>query len=84
MCGLRELRLFNVSGNSLSGAQPLQGCREMLHLAAIDLSANLFEGVLPLDETLLPQLKFLNLSRNGFDERIPDTWGRLMPSLEVL
>ncbi|KAG8651981.1 receptor-like protein 15 isoform X1 [Manihot esculenta] len=77
---LEELYLKN---NSLSG--PLQlPLHSHLNLSLLDISDNLFHGIIPPDiGTHLPRLELVYLSKNDFNGSIPSSFGN-MSSLQIL
>ncbi|KAL9687145.1 hypothetical protein QQ045_031543 [Rhodiola kirilowii] len=72
----RNLRVLNVSGNSMVGELPdLSALRQ---LKILDLSANNFSGRFPAWVGNLTGLRQISLALNNFDEgKIPDSLGNL-------
>uniref|UniRef100_A0A2C9VMW0 Leucine-rich repeat-containing N-terminal plant-type domain-containing protein n=1 Tax=Manihot esculenta TaxID=3983 RepID=A0A2C9VMW0_MANES len=78
-----KLEAFYLNNNSLSG--PLQlPFHFHLNLSVLDISDNLFHGIIPLDiGTHFPRLKLVDLSKNDFNGSIPSSF-RNMSLLQIL
>ncbi|KAJ1497161.1 hypothetical protein HMI54_013844, partial [Coelomomyces lativittatus] len=68
-----SLRVFNVSGNSLSGTTNLTAfLAGKLQLERLDISNNNFSGAAPFTLANLPNLISVNLSNNSFTGALPE------------
>ncbi|KAJ0623825.1 putative protein kinase RLK-Pelle-LRR-VII-1 family [Helianthus annuus] len=71
--GLFELGLsqIDLSRNQLTGSVPPGSSRLFETLESMDLSANRLTGDIPAEMGLLSKLRYLNLSWNNFETRMP-------------
>ncbi|KAI3503248.1 hypothetical protein L1887_31687 [Cichorium endivia] len=77
-----SLRVFDVSGNRLSGIIP-SSFSELNSLISLDLSRNMLHGEIPVDFGKIKNLKNLSLSDNNLTGPIPQSLSNLK-SLKVL
>ncbi|EYU41079.1 hypothetical protein MIMGU_mgv1a026179mg, partial [Erythranthe guttata] len=77
-CDLRNHRVtaLNISHMSLSGTIPPQ-IENLSFLVSLDLSFNLFSGVIHQQLSLLHRLKFISLQNNSFTGFIPSSLSNL-------
>ncbi|KAI3929848.1 hypothetical protein MKW98_004002 [Papaver atlanticum] len=80
MC--RSLKLFDISGNSISGSVP-QSFGYFESLVTLDLSRNKLYGPIPVSLGRLKDLQYLLLASNNLTGEIPSSLGQLY-SLKVL
>lgn len=78
----RSLRVFDVSGNRLSGIIP-SSFSELDSLISLNLSYNMLHGVIPDNFGEIKVLRNLSLSNNNLSGSIPQSLGSLK-SLQVL
>ncbi|CAI9276908.1 unnamed protein product [Lactuca saligna] len=78
----RSLRVFDVSGNRLSGIIP-SSFSELDSLISLNLSYNMLHGVIPDNFGEIKVLRNLSLSNNNLSGSIPQSLGSLN-SLQVL
>ena len=69
---LAQLRVLALPNNRLSGPLSEDLVLASATLEVLDLSGNVFDGVLPAAIAALPHLKILDLSWNSFSGFLPD------------
>ncbi|KAG0624574.1 hypothetical protein M758_3G258000 [Ceratodon purpureus] len=83
MSGHPTIRLFNASGNLLSGELDTALISNISSLATLDLSRNNFTGPIP-DLSSLPRLEHLDLSYNDFQPDSFPIWAKNLKNLRTL
>ncbi|OVA07345.1 Protein kinase domain [Macleaya cordata] len=82
-CRIRTLQNLSLSDNFFNGSVSSEQISSCSHLRYLNLSINLFVGVLPEFSSEFTSLRWLDLSRNNFSGDIPASFGRF-PKLQVL
>lgn len=83
MSGHPTIRLFNASGNLLSGKLDPTLLSNIPFLTTLDLSRNQFTGTIP-DLSSLAKLEFLDLSYNNFTPEPFPRWANNLKHLHTL
>ncbi|XP_019439069.1 PREDICTED: receptor-like protein 12 [Lupinus angustifolius] len=86
LCQLSDLNFLIISGNKLHGNIP-NDFDKLVGLTVLDLSSNNLDGIIFVGKewsSIMPHLRFLNLSYNHINGSLPKNIGNIMPNLREL